>query len=180
MLFMIEPQKDPVFRKVLLAVFEAILYQGGCGTMWKRCEKWYLGWAVAGLLVLLCTTSAYGSESRFGYKIGPRDIIAVSIFAGGEEQVNVDLTVSEAGNVNFPFLGNIKAQGLAVNELEKQVATALANDFFVNPQVHIRVREYHSLHFSISGAVRSPGKLQDGECHYGHGSYCQGRRSHRG
>jgi len=34
---------------------------------------------------------------------------------------------------------------------------ALAKDYFVNPEVDIRIKEYHSLHYYISGAVKKPG-----------------------
>ncbi len=112
------------------------------------------------LLTLLSVGTAGASEDRFGYKLGPRDVIATSIYAGGEQQVAVDLTVTDQGMINYPFLGPVKAGGLAVNELEEVLAKALEQDYFVDPQVHIQVKEYHSLHFSISGAVKKPGNYK--------------------
>ena len=91
------------------------------------------------------------------YKLGTRDIISVSIFAGGEEQVKVDLTVADQGTVNFPFIGTTKVKGLTTSELENSVRTPLQADYFVDPQVHIQVKDYQSLQFSISGAVKNPG-----------------------
>ncbi|MDR3088441.1 MAG: SLBB domain-containing protein [Desulfobulbaceae bacterium] len=91
------------------------------------------------------------------YRLGARDIISVSIFAGGEEQVKVDLTVSDQGVINFPFVGQTKARGLTCAELEREVAEPLAAQYFVDPQVHIQVKDYQSLQFSISGAVKDPG-----------------------
>ena len=92
-----------------------------------------------------------------GYKLGARDIVSVSIFAGGEEQVKVDLTVSDQGAVNFPFIGSTTAKGLTTAELERQVTAPLESRYFVDPQVHIQVKDYQSLQFSISGAVKDPG-----------------------
>jgi polysaccharide export outer membrane protein len=42
--------------------------------------------------------------------------------------------------------------------LEKTVTVPLEKDYFVDPQVYIHIKEYHSLNFSISGAVKRPGK----------------------
>lgn len=95
-----------------------------------------------------------------GYRLGPTDIISVSIFAGGESQVDVDLTISDQGFVNFPFIGSVKAAGLTRSEMEKAVYVPLERDYFVSPQVHIQIKEYHSLHFFISGAVKKPGKYE--------------------
>jgi len=91
------------------------------------------------------------------YKLGARDILSVSIFAGGEEQVKVDLTISDQGMVNFPFIGATQAKGLTTAELERAVTGPLSAQYFVAPQVHIQVKDYQSLQFSISGAVNSPG-----------------------
>jgi polysaccharide export outer membrane protein len=94
------------------------------------------------------------------YKIGSRDILNVSVFAGGVEQVNADLTVSDDGMVNFPFIGRILAKGLTASQLEKSVYVPLEKDFFVEPQIHIQTKGYHSLEFSISGAVKNPGNYE--------------------
>jgi polysaccharide export outer membrane protein len=113
-------------------------------------------------VILLCVLVVFHGGNSYaagtGYKIGPADILAASVFAGGERQVDVELTVSEQGFVNFPFIGSVKAGGMTSSEMEKKLVIPLERDYFVNPQVHIQVKEYHSLHFFISGAVKMPGK----------------------
>jgi polysaccharide export outer membrane protein len=91
------------------------------------------------------------------YRIGPRDVLTLTIFAGGKEQQEVDLTVSARGMINVPFVGSIKAKGLTPNELAKQITKPLARDYFVDPKVDIRIKEYHSLHYYLFGAVRKSG-----------------------
>jgi polysaccharide export outer membrane protein len=91
------------------------------------------------------------------YKIGPRDVVSLTIFAGGEMEHEVDLTVSAQGRINVPFIGSTKVTGLTPSELEEKITRPLAADYFVNPKVNIRVKEYHSLHYYISGAVKKPG-----------------------
>jgi polysaccharide export outer membrane protein len=94
------------------------------------------------------------------YLIGPRDIIALTIYAGGEEQLEVDLTVSAQGMISAPFIGPVRAEGLTTRQLEARVAEPLARDYFVNPEVNIAMKEYHSLQYYISGAVKSPGMYE--------------------
>ena len=115
----------------------------------------YLPFVVFWALFLFFPAHAAAQEAD--YHIGPRDILHLKIYAGGEVQQESDLTVSQAGMVNVPLLGNIKAEGLTLHELETAVYEPLERDYFVNPQVSVIIREYHSLRYNISGAVRSPG-----------------------
>ncbi len=91
------------------------------------------------------------------YRIGPQDILSLSIYAGGEVQHLVKLHVSTDGIVKVPLLGSIKAVGLNVSQLEEKITIPLAAEYYVNPQVTIIVEGYHSLKYFISGAVNSPG-----------------------
>jgi len=91
------------------------------------------------------------------YLIGPRDILTLTIYAGGEEQQEVDLTVSARGMINAPFTGPVRAEGLTIPQLEDLITEPLARDYFVKPEVNIRIKEYHSLQYYISGAVKEPG-----------------------
>lgn len=91
------------------------------------------------------------------YRIGPRDILTLTIYAGGEEQQQVDLTVSARGMINAPFIGPVKAEGLTMPQLEDLITEPLTRDYFVNPEVNISIKEYHSLQYYISGAVKEPG-----------------------
>ncbi len=117
----------------------------------------YIAALVVILFIFLTGKQISAGES---YSLGPGDIISVFIFAGGEQQIAVDLTVSDRGYVNFPFIGAIMARGMTSSELEHAVSIPLKKDYFVDPQIHIRIKEYHSLHFSISGAVKKPGKYE--------------------
>ena len=97
------------------------------------------------------------AQAKKAYVIGPRDVLNLTIYAGGEKQLEVKLTVSNDGTINIPFLGNIKAAGLTIPQLVKRITSPLAKDYFVSPEVNILVAEYHSLRYFISGAVRHPG-----------------------
>ena len=59
--------------------------------------------------------------------------------------------------INVPFIGSLKAAGFTTQQLEDMVAKPLAKDYFVDPEVNIQIKEYHSLRYYISGAVKTPG-----------------------
>lgn len=94
------------------------------------------------------------------YRIGPRDVVHISIHAGGEMQKEVDLTVSMSGMINVPFIGPVKASDLTVSELETAIKGPMEEDYFVNPELNVSIKEYHSLRYYISGAVKSPGMYE--------------------
>ena len=112
--------------------------------------------------MILFSGSAFSASSKkaTAYRLGAEDVITISILAGGEEQVVKEMVVGANGNVNVPFIGKIKAAGLTMEELEKDITKPLARDFFVDPQVHLQIKEYHSLQFFISGAVKKPGMFE--------------------
>ncbi|MBC2704273.1 polysaccharide biosynthesis/export family protein [Desulfobacula sp.] len=104
------------------------------------------------------TRNCAAHEISSAYRLGPEDVVVISILAGGEEQVTKDMVVGANGHVNVPFIGKIKAAGLTMEALEKAIIRPLEKDYFVAPQVHLHIKEYQSLQFFISGAVKNPGK----------------------
>ena len=109
------------------------------------------------LALSLVAGPALGEKRPKPYSIGPGDVLSVVIFAGGQNQEALDLTVASDGTVNFPFLGKVRVADLAVEELTESVTQALAQDYFVNPQVMVNIKEYRSRKISVSGAVGKPG-----------------------
>jgi polysaccharide export outer membrane protein len=91
------------------------------------------------------------------YRIGPRDVLTLTIYAGGEKQQVAQLTVSSKGMINIPFVGSVHAAGLTIPQLVDVVTKPLAEDYFVNPEINIVISEYHSLQYYISGAIASAG-----------------------
>jgi polysaccharide biosynthesis/export protein len=108
------------------------------------------------LISMLLLPSAVCSQGK-AYRIGPNDVIQIIIYAGGEKQIESTLTVSAQGAVNAPFIGQIKAEGFTPSELEARLGEPLTKDYFVDPKVNVEIVQYRSLHYYISGAVKSPG-----------------------
>jgi len=114
--------------------------------------------AVLTLVCLLpCVSNAPAAAEENGYRLGAGDVVGISILAGGTEQVAKEMVVGDTGDITVPFIGKIQAAGLTLNELEKKIVPPLAGGYFVNPQVHLQIKEYRSLQFFISGTVNSPG-----------------------
>jgi len=105
-------------------------------------------------ILAFCDLAFSGTEA---YRIGPKDVLFFSIHAGGELQNQLDLTVSEKGTINVPFIGSVRAAGLTILDLETLITKPLGQDYFVDPEVNISIKEYHSLRYFISGAIKSPG-----------------------
>jgi polysaccharide export outer membrane protein len=100
------------------------------------------------------------ADNAPSYRLGPDDVVKISIMAGGTEQVAKEMVVGGTGHVTVPFVGKVMAQGLTLGELETAIVKPLAAEFFVDPQVHLQIVGYHSLKFFISGAVKNPGKFE--------------------
>jgi len=115
------------------------------------------GVAVLTCIVLVFLFSPFSAAQDKSYRIGPEDVVTITIYAGGEEQHTSDVTVSAQGIMNAPFLGSVRAAGLTPSQLELQITKPLAKDYFVDPKVHVRIKEFHSISYYISGAIQSPG-----------------------
>ena len=88
------------------------------------------------------------------YKIGPEDLLEISVFE--EEKLNKTVRVSSQGNISLPLLGVLKVKGLTANELEKEIRDLLAEKYLQNPHITVFIREYRSQRISVIGAVQNP------------------------
>jgi len=119
------------------------------------------------LFLSLCVISicfnpgvSQANSKESDYRLGADDVLTITIFVGGEKQVETQMVVGNNGSVNVPFIGKVEAGGLTMEEFEKLITLPLEKDYFVNPQIHLQIKEYHSLQFFISGAVKNPGKFE--------------------
>lgn len=108
------------------------------------------------LVALLGLVTAPASRANDPYVLGPGDLLSITVYAGGEKQVDFTGYVSALGTVTSPLLGEIKVAGLTTYELERAMRDTLAKDFYVDPQVMVTVKEYGGQVF-IMGEVRKPG-----------------------
>ncbi len=108
------------------------------------------------LSLLLCFAQEDAKNSDKEYIISSNNILEITVY--GEPDLSTSARVSQDGTITYPLLGNIKAAGLTVRELEANITDLLGQDYLVMPQVSIFVKEYANI--SILGQVRSPGSYQ--------------------
>jgi polysaccharide export outer membrane protein len=89
------------------------------------------------------------------YKIGPEDLIEISVFE--EEKLNKTVRVSSQGNISLPLLGILRVKGLTADEVEKEIRELLAEKYLQDPHVSVFIKEYRSQRISVVGAVEKPG-----------------------
>lgn len=89
------------------------------------------------------------------YRIGPADVIAVSVFDAKE--LDRQGSVDSAGNFAMPLIGSVAAAGKTPEELAAFIADKLRGDYIKNPQVAVNVVEVKASTVTIDGAVRRPG-----------------------
>lgn len=97
-------------------------------------------------------------EYTVEYKIGPKDLLEISVF--GQDELNKTVRVSEDGKITFPLLGEVEVKGLTKVELEKKLSRLLEENYLHNPQVTIFIREHQSKRVSVLGAVKNPGHYE--------------------
>lgn len=99
--------------------------------------------------------TAVGTPGSSGYRVGPLDMLNITVFKVPELSQTVQ--VSESGKFSFPLIGEVQAAGLTVSEIERDVAAKLGGNYVRNPQVTVLVKEYNSHRITIDGAVAKPG-----------------------
>jgi len=104
---------------------------------------------------LLMSSLSSGKDLYRDYKIGPEDLLEISVFE--EEKLNKTVRVSSQGNISLPLLGTIRVKGLTANELEKEVRELLAEKYLQSPNVSVFIKEYRSQRITVIGAVEKPG-----------------------
>jgi protein involved in polysaccharide export with SLBB domain len=97
-----------------------------------------------------------GVRAAEPYNLGPGDIVQITVYAGGEKQVDFTGSVSALGTITSPLIGEFKVAGLTTYEVERTMREVLARDYYVDPQVMVSVKEYGGQIF-VMGAVKKPG-----------------------
>lgn len=91
------------------------------------------------------------------YRIGSADLLEFTVY----QQAELDrrLRVSQNGTISFPLIGAVRVGGLTVNEAEAAISAKL-QEFLVNPQITIFIKEYGNKKVFILGEVKSPGSFE--------------------
>lgn len=99
--------------------------------------------------------TSVATPGSMAYKIGPLDVVDVSVFKVPELSKTVQL--SEAGTMNYPLVGELNVAGMTAREVEQRLTKMLGEKYLRNPQVTVFVKEHNSQRITIEGTVKKPG-----------------------
>jgi protein involved in polysaccharide export with SLBB domain len=88
------------------------------------------------------------------------DKISVIIYNDATEKGRGEFILTNSGEIEIPYIGDIVATGKLANELKKEIRTKLAESYLVNPVVSVTVLEINSRKISVSGQVQKNGTIK--------------------
>jgi len=97
---------------------------------------------------------ALGKIKQTEYRLMPGDIVEVSVF-GVDELKELTGTINALNKVSLPLIGSVKIGGLTIPEAKK-VLSGVFKQYVGNPQVSLRIKEYHGYRISVLGEVNKP------------------------
>lgn len=120
--------------------------------------------AAVGALTLLgqaCTTASApplgaleAQEGLQAYRLGAGDRLRVTVY--NEPNLSGEYAVSSAGEIAFPLIGMVPADGRTVNELIGALTGRIAEGYMTDPRVSVEVLNYRP--YYILGEVQKPGE----------------------
>jgi polysaccharide export outer membrane protein len=111
----------------------------------------------------LSLMAAQSINSSADYRIGPDDLLQVTIYNIPEKDASVTprtvaLRVSQEGIIVVPLIGTVSAKGMTTGELEKDLAKRYEK-YIRNPSIGVMVAEYRQ-RVSVMGAVQKAGVFE--------------------
>lgn len=87
--------------------------------------------------------------------ISPQDLLEVTVFKVPD--LTRELRVDSRGQITYPLIGQVRAQGMKPAQLERIIAQKLEQSYMNNPQVTVVVKESVQNRVTVDGAVKKAG-----------------------
>lgn len=87
------------------------------------------------------------------YRLGAGDKLRLIVF--GEEELSAEYELDGSGNLSLPLIGQVRAGGQTVQNLESQITRQYADGYLINPRISLEVINFRP--FYIVGEVNNPG-----------------------
>ena len=107
---------------------------------------------------LLSHLLASGKTYHGDYKVGPEDLLEITVFEA--EKLNRTVRVSAQGNISLPLLGVLRVKDKTANELEGKIRDRLSEKYLKDPHVSVFIKEYRNQRISVIGMVEKPGVFE--------------------
>jgi len=88
------------------------------------------------------------------YRIGPEDILHVSVW--DNKELSLDVVVRPDGKISVPLIQDIQAEGLTAAELADRIHSGLLA-YLKEPQVSVVVKQVNAPKFYVIGNIAKPG-----------------------
>jgi polysaccharide export outer membrane protein len=88
------------------------------------------------------------------YRIGPEDVLRVSVW--GNQELTLDVTVRPDGKISVPLVQDVQAEGLTAAELSDVIHNRL-QPYIKEPQVSVIVSQVNAPKIFVLGSVTRPG-----------------------
>jgi polysaccharide biosynthesis/export protein len=99
--------------------------------------------------------TAASTPGNSAYKIGPLDVLEITVFKVPDLTKTVQ--VSDDGTINVPLVNNVPVAGKTAHEVERDLTQKLGAKYLRSPQVSIFVKEYNSQRVTVEGSVKTTG-----------------------
>ena len=99
-------------------------------------------------------------ERTTDYRVGPEDILEISIFEWEQrgETRTLDVRVTETGAIALPVVGDLKVEGLTAEQIKQLLERHLREGGILKiPRVSVLIKEFRSKRVAVVGAVQEPG-----------------------
>ena len=105
------------------------------------------------LVFCLVVTNVTEADVVDSYKLGPGDLISISVY--GEDDLSLNVRIGSSGSISYPLLGDVWVLGLTTKQLEVKLVNGLKGPFLIDPSVTVSMLEYRP--FYVNGEVKRPG-----------------------
>jgi len=103
------------------------------------------------IIASLVSLTLQAAESNL--KLAAGDEIEIHVYE--EADLSMHIWLDETGVFNYPYLGNIVANGLTIQQLKSIIHNGLLDGVLINPSVNISVVKYRNIY--VTGGVKSAG-----------------------
>lgn len=107
-------------------------------------------------ILLLNSVVIAQTDTRSEYRINRGDVLQISVYQ--EDDMDKTVQVASDGSIAYPLIGNLAVAGLTPKEVEEKMVKLLGEDYLVNPQVNVFVKEYVKIF--VMGQVKKPGSFE--------------------
>lgn len=104
-------------------------------------------------------STKYSPESP-GYRIGPEDVLHISVWK--EEELDREVLVRPDGGISFPLAGNMQAAGKTTQELMTEITRRIQR-YIPDAVVTVTVSKVSGYDIFVIGKVNKPGQFTLGQ-----------------